>query len=145
MQKTGDLQVSGSIRSNSCCPLRAIGLMQAYTNNEASMMTVPKITTLRQAQAIVDRAAKYPVAGFDEHGNVYINGDRYGAYHVYALNGSDDDWCIAHYVYGGNYGRGTSKKEALLKFIENNPSIKERVVELKKWRKKAAAIVDKYK
>lgn len=105
----------------------------------------PKITTVSQAKAIVEHAAKHPVAGFDEHDNVCINGDRYGHYHVYALNDDDNDWCIAHYVYGGNYGRGASKKEALLKFIENNPNIKERVVELKKQRRKAAAIVEKYK
>jgi len=108
-------------------------------------MTFPKITTLRQAKAIVEGAANTPLAGFNEHGNVCINGNEYGGYHVYALNGDANDWCIAHYVYGGCYGRGASKKEALLNFIERNPKIKEQVIELKKWRKRAIAIVEKYK
>ena len=102
---------------------------------------LPKITTLRQAKAIVERAAKCPIVGFDEHGNICINGDRLGHFHAYEL---DDGWCIAHYVYGGNYGRGASRKEALLAFLENNPKIKEQAIELKKWRKKAQAIVEKY-
>jgi hypothetical protein len=103
---------------------------------------LPKITTLRQAKAIVEHAAKFPLVGFDEHGNVCLNGYRIGHFHAYDLN--DGDWCIAHYVYGGDYGRGASRKEALLSFLENNPKIKEQVIELKKWRKKAQAIVEKY-
>ena len=102
---------------------------------------LPKITKLSQAQAIVDHAAKYPLVGFDEHGNICVNGDRLGHFYAYEL---ENGWCIAHYVYGGDYGRGASKKEALLAFIENNQKTKQHIIELKQWRKKAQAIVEKY-
>jgi hypothetical protein len=103
---------------------------------------LPKIASLRQAKAIVERAVVHPIAGFDEHGNVAFNGDRYG--HLYAYKMNDGTWIITHYVSCGIYGKGASRKEALLDFIEQNPKIKEYVIGLKKWRKKAAAIVEKY-
>lgn len=104
---------------------------------------LPKIKTLAQAKAIVANAEKHPIVGFDEHGNVSINGNRYG--HLYAQDIQDGTWIITHYVSCGLYGKGNSRKEALLDFINNNPKIKEQVLELKKWRKQAAAIVEKYK
>ena len=104
---------------------------------------VPKIKTLGQAKAIVAHAEKNSIAGFDEHWNVTFNGDRYG--HLYAYDMQDGTWIITHYVSCGIYGKGNSRKEALLDFINNNPKIKERVLELKKLRKQAAAIVEKYK
>lgn len=100
-----------------------------------------KIKSVEQAKAIVERAQHVAVAGFDEHGNVAFNGDRYGA--LYAYNMQDGSWIITHYVSCGVYGQGASRKEALLDFINRNPKLKERVIELKNTRKRAAAIVDK--
>lgn len=104
---------------------------------------LPKIKTLTQAKAIVATAEKHPIAGFDEHGNVAFNGDRYG--HLYAYDMQDGTWIITHYVSCGIYGKGNSRKEALLDFINANPKIKEHVLGLKKQRKQAATIVERYK
>lgn len=102
---------------------------------------------LSHARAIYQHSQKTPLIQIfgekgDEFGrtaNVYFDGDHCG----YGLMGNADgtEWWVAHFVYGGSYAEGATKKEAVLAFAEKRlPWIKERA----KSRKLAAKIVAKY-
>lgn len=102
---------------------------------------------LSHARAIYQQSQKTPLIQiFGERGNefgrtanVYFDGDHCG----FGLQGNADgtEWWVAHYVYGGSYAEGATKKEAALAFANKRlPWLKERA----KSRKLAAKIVEKY-
>lgn len=101
---------------------------------------------LSVARAIYKRAQTIPLIyigkatgdQFGQQASVEFDGDNLGYY----LQGSADGskWWIAHFVYGGAYAEGTTKKQAALAFAKRLKWLPEKA----KQRKLAEKIVAKY-